>query len=142
MRLTARIALTAVLLAVLATGATSAPVPADRAKADKEFAAVAAKVLGSWDGGPCEGAITFRADRTYEWTGRGPDNESDTGVWTLRGDPAEPTLVMECKKSDSPARAAKTTEVKVASVDDERLLLQHPNFAKPHYWGKKDPNDP
>jgi hypothetical protein len=97
--LTARIVVAGVLVALLAPGGTSAPVPADRAKAEKELAAVAAKLHGAWMGGPCEGIITFREDHTYAWTGIGPGGDQHEGKWSLRGDPTQPTLVMECRKS-------------------------------------------
>jgi hypothetical protein len=113
------------LVAVLAGGGNSAPVPVERAKAEKELAALAEKLHGSWDGGPCEGTITFRADRTYEWTGIGPGGDRDSGAWSLRGDPAEPVLVMECKKSDAEDRRGKTTERTVVRVDGEEFEFKH-----------------
>jgi hypothetical protein len=113
------------LLVAFAAGGSSAPVPIERAKAEKELAALAEKLTGSWRGGDCVGTITFRADRTYEWTGIGPGGDRDSGAWSLRGDPAEPVLVMECKKSDAEDRRGKTTERTVVRVDAEEFEFKH-----------------
>ena len=114
-----------VLVAVIALGACAAPVPADRAKTEKELAAVAMKLHGLWRGVACEGEITFRADRTYEWTGIGPGGERHEGVWTLRGEGSRPTLVLTCKKADDPERKGKSTELKVVGVDDDQFEFRH-----------------
>jgi len=121
----ARTVAAGLLLVALAGGGISAPVPLERAKAEKELAALAEKLHGSWRGGACEGMITFRADRTYEWTGIGPGGDRDNGVWSLRGDPAKPTLVMECKKSDDADRQGKTTERTVVRVSGEEFEFRH-----------------
>src|SRR5437870_4144046 len=99
MLLNPRLALTALMLAALAATGPAAPVPAERAKAEKELAAVAAKLHGAWRGGACEGTITFRENGTYTWTGIGPGGHRHEGKWVLRGDPAQPVLAMECRKS-------------------------------------------
>lgn len=130
MCLIARSIMMGVLVAVFAPVGASAPVPADRAKVEKELAAVATKLHGSWQGGPCEGEVTFRADRTYEWTGIGPGGNRHEGTWTLRGDPARPTLVMACKKADELALEGKTTELAVVRVGEE-FEFKRPDAAKP-----------
>jgi len=91
---TARTLAAGLLVALVAVSGSTAPVPADRAKAEKELAAVAAKLHGSWRGGACEGTITFCENRTYSWTGIGPGGDCHEGTWTLRGDPTQPTLVI------------------------------------------------
>ncbi|MCI0701846.1 MAG: hypothetical protein L0241_12250 [Planctomycetia bacterium] len=117
------VALGGFLLAGLVATGSAAPVPPERLKAEKELAVVAEKLHGSWGGGPCVGVITFRANRTYEWTGIGPAGERDEGGWGLIGDPAKPTLVMKCKTSDDPKRAGKTTEWKFAWLNEENVAL-------------------
>lgn len=129
-----RVLAAGVLAALVVMNTTAAPVPADRVKAEKEMATVVAKLHGSWQGGPCEGRMTFRRDRTYEWSGRGPGGESDKGVWILRGDATQPTLVMECKESDNPDRAGKSLEVSLIRVDDENLVLKYANEEQPRTY--------
>ena len=139
MFLTARIAVLVSLVAVVALGASAAPVPAERAKAEKELTAVATKLHGSWRGVACEGEITFHENRTYEWTGIGPGGDRHEGVWTLRGDPARPTLVMECKKADDPERKGKTTELKVVGVDDDQFEFKYSDTTKSRTFEKTRP---
>lgn len=150
MLLTAARTVTAgLLLVALAVGGSSAPVPVDRAKDEKALAALAEKLHGSWRGGACEGTITFRADRTYEWTGIGPGGDRDSGAWSLRGDPAKPTLVMECKKSDDPDHQGKTTERTVVRVSGEEFEFKDAdatasrvfNWVKPEV-GARPPRGP
>ena len=134
---TARTVVAGLLIAVLAAGGTSAPVPVERVKAEKDLVAVAEKLHGSWIGGPCGGTITFRADRTYEWTGIGPGGDRDSGAWSLRGDPAKPILVMECKKSDAKEREGKTTERKVVRVDGEEFEFKYADEAPSHVFERQ-----
>jgi hypothetical protein len=137
-----RTAAAGLLLAALAPGGASAPVPADRAKAEKELAAVAAKLHGSWAGPPCEGRLTFHANRTYEWTDRGPAGKRDKGVWTLGGDPAQPTLVLECKSSAEPDLVGKAAEVKLVRLDEETLAFKEPGAKKPKTFERAEKDSP
>jgi hypothetical protein len=128
-----RVALIALMGAVFAAGGSGAPVPAERAKAEKELAAVAAQLNGVWRGGPCEGTITFRENGTYTWTGIGPGGNCHEGKWVLRGDPTQPVLAMECRKSFDRALsenlelrvvrvAASEFEFKTADAEKHRLF--------------------
>lgn len=128
---TARGAAVGVLVAVFAPVGSTAPVPAASAKAEKERAAVAAKLHGTWRGGPCEGEITFRPDRTYSWTGIGPGGECHEGVWALRGDPARPTIVMEYKKADAEECEGKTLELQLVRVGDTEFQFGCPRTSNP-----------
>ena len=88
-----RFGLVCLLLAVLTATGFAAPVPAERAKAERELAALGTKLHGRWHGeGGCVGNLTFRADGTYEWTHRGPGGHTDTGAWAVRGEPMAPVL--------------------------------------------------
>jgi hypothetical protein len=146
---TTRTTVAGLLIASVASGTIApitlaAPVPAASAKAEKELAAVAAKLHGSWRGGACEGEITFRENRTYEWTGIGPGGERHEGTWTLRGDPARPALVMECKKADDPEREGKTTELKIVGVDDDQFEFKYSDTTKSRTFerAKKKSSEP
>jgi hypothetical protein len=130
------------LVAIFAATGSAAPVPAERLKAEKELAVVATKLHGTWLGEPCEGDITFHANRTYEWTGIGPGGERHAGAWTLIGDPAKPTLVMKCMKSDDPDRTGKTTELKFARLDEASFAFELPDEEKPHRWAKMESPTP
>jgi hypothetical protein len=101
-------------LVTVAVSGTAAPVPADRAKAEKELAAFGAKLHGTWRGDAgCQGNITLKADGTYAWTGRGPGGHRDTGTWVLRGEVPQPVLALKCKTSDNEDRAGTTVTVKL-----------------------------
>jgi hypothetical protein len=120
----------ALLLAALAaTGA--APVPAERRKLDRELAERGIRLHGSWIGGPCQGRITFRADGTYEWTGRGPGGDTDTGTWAVRGTPSAPVLVLACKTSDDEDRTGTLLELRVTHLGATGFTIESPEAKKP-----------
>ncbi len=120
-----------VLLVVFTAGGRSAPVPAERLKAEKQLAAAATKLTGVWRGGPCEGTIALRADRTYSWTGIGPGGEAHAGTWSLRGDPATPTLALTCKEADAPDLEGTTVEAKFARIGDDEFELKETEAERP-----------
>ena len=134
---TFRAGATVLLVAVLAAGATPAPVPQAVVRAEKELAAVKEKLCGSWRGGPCEGEYTFRPNGTYDFIFiGGPAPMSHEGVWSLRGDPAKPTLVMQCRKG---ARRDKTVELTVVRVDDKEFEFEpDPEETRIFYRAKAD----
>jgi hypothetical protein len=129
--------LAGILAALAVMNASAAPVPADCARVEKELAAAAAKLRGTWVGGPCEGSISFRADGTYEWTGRGPVADGETGVWVLRGDPTRPTLVMLCKEADNPDREGKTLEVSLVRIGDKELVFKYADEEQPKTYPRR-----
>lgn len=122
---------TAALLAVLAGGGGAAPVPAERARAEKELAAVAAKLHGRWTGGPCDGEIALRENGTYEWTGIGPGGESHEGTWALRGEPTAPVLTLTCKTADAKDREGRAEEFRLLRLDERGLAVKRPEAQKP-----------
>lgn len=137
MTATARIA-AGVLVAVLAPSGTAAPVPADRAKAEKELAALVKKLHGAWIGGPCEGIITLREDGTYAWTGIGPGGDQHEGKWALRGDPAQPTVVMESRKSFDVTLKG-TVELRVVRAGDAEFEFKVAGAEKPRLFERVKP---
>ena len=139
----ARATLAGLLVALFAAAGSGAPVPAERLKAEKELAALSAKLHGAWRGGACEGRLTFRADGTYEWSGRGPGGDTDTGTWALRGDAPAPTLVLKCKTSDDPERAGTTAELKSVQVDDAGFAFKYTESSAPRLFErpKKESRD-
>ena len=135
-----RVALTGLLVAVLASGATSAPVPLAVVKAEKELAAVKEKVCGSWHGDQCEGEYTFRPNGTYDFVlDGGPIPVSHGGVWNLRGDPAKPTLVMHCRKG---ARRETTIELAVVRVLDKEFEFADPDETPRTFYRAKPDKAP
>ena len=135
----ARVVLAGLLVALVAAAGSGAPVPAERLKAEKELAAVAAKLHGEWVGGPCEGRLTFRPDGTYEWSGRGPGGDTDTGTWVLRGDTKAPVLVLKCKTSDDEEREGTTAELKLLQVDDAAFAFKFPERAERSRFERPEP---
>jgi hypothetical protein len=127
MFLNCRTAAAGMLVALLAATALAAPVPAERVKAEKELAAFATKLHGTWDGNRgCQGRLILQADGTYEWKFRGPGGDTDTGVWEMRGDPQSPTLSLKCKTSDDPTREGKTVDMKNVRVSEPQLVFKSP----------------
>ena len=128
MLVTCRIAVVGV--AVFAASGIAAPVPAERVKAEKELAAFATKLHGTWEGNRgCQGRLILQADGTYEWKFRGPGGDTDTGVWEMRGDTQSPTLSLKCKTSDDPERKGKTVDVKVVRMTEMSLAFKSPESA-------------
>jgi hypothetical protein len=119
---------------------TPAPVvpatqPAGQGKTG-ELAVLEQKLLGSWQGGPCEGNYTFHPDGTFELRRFTPGNNTLTGTWSLRWDALPPTLVVTCKTSDfkknDPTRPeweylGKPLELKLIELNREVLLYHYPN---------------
>lgn len=117
-----------VLVAVLAAYGASAPVPADRAGAEKQLAGVGTQLCGTWAGGPCQGNITLRANRTYSWVGIGPAAIRHDGTWALRGDPARPILVMKRDTADLREREGAMVELKIVRVTPKELVFDPKAF--------------
>jgi len=133
------------LVAMLAASGIAAPVPAERVKAAKELAALAAKFEGEWRGDAgCQGTLILQANGTYEWKFRGPGGDTDTGVWELRGDTQSPTLSLKCKTSDDPERKGKTVDVKVVRMTEGALAFQYPEATEPMTFTRdmKQPRQP
>jgi hypothetical protein len=124
-----------VLFALFAPGGATgiaAPVPAERTKATKELAALTAKCEGSWKGTVgCQGNLLLRANSTYEWEGRGPGGDTETGVWELRGNPQSLTLRLKCKTADDLDREGKIVDVEITRVDETRLRFWSPESTEP-----------
>jgi len=131
------------LAALLTNGATgsAAPVPADRARAEKELQALKAKLCGSWRGGPCEGCLTLRADGTYSWTEIGPGGDQHFGAWGLKGDPAQPTLVLKCAEADDKELEGKVIELKLLRVADAGIEFKEPGAEKPKNFSRVKTDD-
>jgi hypothetical protein len=114
------------MIATVAVSGTAAPIPAERAKAEKELVAFGTKLHGAWHGDVgCQGTITFKADGTYQWIHRGPGGHRDTGAWALRGEVPQPVLILKCKTSQDD-RAGTTVEVKL-TLEGTGLAFQHAN---------------
>jgi hypothetical protein len=112
--------------------ASGAPIPVERAKAEKELAAVAEKLRGTWDGrGGCVGRLALRPDGTYEWSGRGPGGTTDTGTWAMRWNGSIPTLILKCTASDDRECANTTVEIKLGRTDENSITLEGPGAERP-----------
>lgn len=121
----------------------AAPVPAERAKAERELVAMGTKLHGTWIGGPCEGHLTFRADGTYAWKHRGPAGFSEAGTWAIRGEPSAPVLIMKCKKSTHEDRIGTTVEMKLNRVDETGCVFTYPETSTPkRFESAKKPRVP
>ena len=117
--------MTPVALFAAVLGVACAPVPAE-AKSMTTPAALVKKLHGTWDSrGPCDGALTLKADGAYEWVRHGPAGNTSGGTWAVRWDALPPTLVLTCTTSDD-RLYVRTTEVKLVRLDDEVLALQSP----------------
>ena len=126
-----RVTLTGLLFAALVTGASGAPIPAERIKAQKELAALGTKLHGNWIAGPCEGMLTFQADGTYSWVHRGPGGDAESGAWAVRGEPTALVLVLKCKTADDPDREGKSVELPLVILEDGGFTMKHPEAPKP-----------
>jgi len=126
-----RVAFAAFFVALSATLGATAPVPAERAKAEKEQAVLAAKLQGEWRGGPCEGRVAFRADGTYEWRDVGPVANVSSGKWAIRGDARAPVLVWKCTQADDEELVGKTVEVPLVRVDEALLVFKCAELPEP-----------
>jgi hypothetical protein len=135
-------ALVAIISAVAVSG-TAAPVPAERAKAEKELAALGTKLHGTWRGDAgCVGNVTFRADGTYEWTGRGPVGQRDAGTWALRSEGQTPVLILKCKTSSHKVHAGTTVEVRLA-LEGSSLAFQSADPQSSQTFTRlKEPREP
>jgi len=123
---------------LVAATVSAAPVPAERAKAEKELAAVAAKLHGSWRGGPCVGCLTFRANGTFEWTGIGPGGDSKTGNWFVRGEALAPILILKCVAADDEEEKGKATEYKLVQMDAASFAFKYPEREKPQVFERAE----
>ncbi|VTR91896.1 unnamed protein product [Gemmata massiliana] len=124
----------ALFVVLCATPGAAAPVPAERAKAEKEQAAVAAKLQGEWLGGPCDGRLTFRADGTYEWRGAGPVPNVSSGKWAIRGGAQSPVLVWKCAEADDEELIGKTVEMPLVRLDGAVLVLKCEGLPEPRHF--------
>lgn len=124
MLVTSRSAFAGVLIALVAATGWTAPVPAERVKTERELAAFATKLHGSWSGDAgCQGTLALQANGTYEWKLRGPGGDTDAGVWEMRGDAQSPALWLKCKTSDDPERVGTGVQMKVTQVTESKLTL-------------------
>ncbi len=60
------------------------------------------KLHGQWQGGPCAGELTLRADGTFEREHYSPGNRKLSGTWAVRWDALPPALALTCKKKTEP----------------------------------------
>jgi hypothetical protein len=81
------------------------------------------KLHGTWKGGPCMGTITFKADGTFERREYSPGGNQLKGLWHVRWDALPPTLVLDCKESDSEHFAGKKDEPKLLVLTDTHIRL-------------------
>lgn len=112
----------------------SAPVAGDKGA---ELAALEKKLLGAWQGGPCEGNYTFNSDGTYEVDSFTPGGNTLTGIWFIRWDGLPPTLVVTCKTSDfknhDPTRdeyayLGKPRELKLIQLTNDSFVYRYSDY--------------
>lgn len=82
------------------------------------------KLLGTWQGGACQGNFTFRADHTYEMRHFTPGQNTMTGTWSIRWDALPPKLVILCKTSDFRSRDPTREEYRYLGVPLELKLME------------------
>lgn len=81
------------------------------------------KLLGSWEGGPCTGLLTFKADGTYERQHFTPGNNRLSGTWKLNWSALPPTLTLNCTQSDDADFVGKPDTPKLIELTDGHLTL-------------------
>ncbi len=92
------------------------------------------KLYGEWQGGPCRGEFTLRADGTFERRHYSPGNNHLTGTWEVLWESRRPpTLVLTCKTSDRADQVGKRSEIKLVQLDDKTLAYQYPGEQPTRY---------
>jgi uncharacterized protein (TIGR03067 family) len=90
------------------------------------------KLVGGWEGGPCEGDWIYRPDGTFQASRYSPAGSRLAGTWAVRWDAVPPTLVRTCKTSDDPRLVGKTWDVKLVKLDDKTLACDEAHGYPPH----------
>jgi hypothetical protein len=98
---------------------------AARAERDAAVADPAHAIVGGWRGtAPCDGAITFRPDRTYERRHYSPGDYRVAGAWSLRQDTSPPTLTLTCEQSDNRDDVGRVEDMTLVRLDANELVYQ------------------
>ena len=112
--------LTAMLLLITAAATESTAID----KAKQRFP-LEQKLLGEWQGGPCQGNFVFHANGTYELTSYGPGGAEYAGVWEVQWDALPPTLVLTCKSADLEEEEGEVWVRKLIELDDEKFTIDY-----------------
>jgi uncharacterized protein (TIGR03067 family) len=99
------------------------------------------KLIGGWEGGPCEGDWIYRPDGTFQARSYSPGGNRLAGTWEVKMDALPPTLVRTCKTSDDSGLVGKTWEVKLVQLDDKALACQEARGHPPHAFTRLSPSD-
>jgi len=82
-------------------------------------------IVGEWHGtAPCDGAITFRSDGTYERRHYSPGDYRVAGAWALRRHTAPPTLKLTCEESDDQDDVGRVVALTLVRLDANELVYQ------------------
>jgi hypothetical protein len=92
-----------------------------RLTSDKVLTALEQKLHSDWMGDLCDGTIAFYANGTYQRQHYGPGNAILSGNWSVWWDALPLTLVMTRMESEDPEFVGKTTEMKLISLDGDKL---------------------
>jgi uncharacterized protein (TIGR03067 family) len=98
------------------------------------------KLIGGWEGGPCEGDWIYRPDGTFQARSYSPGGNRLAGTWELKTGTVPPTLVRTCKTSDDPDLVGKTWEVTLIQVDEKSLACEEAHGYPPHTFTRLSPS--
>ena len=98
------------------------------------------KLVGGWEGGPCDGDWTYRPGGTFRARHYSPGNNRLAGTWEVRWDALPPTLVRTCKTSDDPDLVGKTWDVNLVQLDDKALACDEGGGYPPHRFTRLSPD--
>ena len=96
-----------------------------RAERGATVADPAHAIVGEWHGtAPCDGAITFRSDGTYERRHYSPGDYRVAGAWALRRDTSPPTLKLTCEESDDRDDVGRVVDLTLVRLDADEMVCR------------------